>query len=238
MRSRARNVSTYLVPSIGRCGSNLLTRLIASSSGLPIVFARTYDRLLTSNAVVKTHLKFKDSISGDFRAVFVYDDPYSIIASLYDVWGDETFGDKWNNEKGVSGSVAEPFDSDFYKHWFKRHLTNLGVTESQLDRFLRFSQRSKLIGFMYLVTGDKLGFIDNVTSWSQAANTVMLSFSAWRRNYDVMTKLIAEHLDLDLASMPSEIKERRSSRNALPLLLRMAIRVNYPRSLVPPNSIA
>ncbi len=231
MRAQWPYPSTYLVPSIGRCGSNLLTRLIAASSGLPIVFARSYDQLVTSNAVVKTHLKYRDSISGDFRAVFVYDDPCSIVASLYDIWGDKTFGDKWNDEKGVSRAEALP--SDFYRHWFKRHLTNLSVAESHLDRFFYLSQRSKLIGFMYLVAGDKLGFIANVASWNQAVNTVMLRFSSWHQNYEAVTQVISQHLGLDLAPKPTEIKQRRSSKDTLPLLLRMAIRVNYPRAFAP-----
>ncbi len=46
----------YIIPSIGRCGSNLLTSLVSKASGKKIRYVGSYDKLDKHDGCVKKEL--------------------------------------------------------------------------------------------------------------------------------------------------------------------------------------
>lgn len=88
----------YIIASIGRCGSKLITQLVKEAVGTSAkkYFASTYEKLNKVNGnVYKTHAHFKYEPDFDYCAIFVWGDVDKVISSLYNMCGNDDALKEW-----------------------------------------------------------------------------------------------------------------------------------------------
>jgi len=195
----------YIVPSIGRSGSKLIATQIAAACGKKLVIIRSlkdYDK----PGVKKTHLHFRDEFSFPYRAVYMYSDIGSSIASLY--------------------SLAKQGKYRFLKDHFK----NLEIDPDDIKEFF---QRLKTEStnpdvenaFLYMTQGDKFRFMENMRSWRRSRHTLFLRYEDLMKNKDEMSKRISQHLGVQLPGFKPG--KRKSRPEELPAVLREEISATY-----------
>jgi len=200
----------YIVPSIGRCGSTLLVRIIAESSGRERVFVSNINKLERHKGkVMKTHAHFKKEPNFDYKAVFLYADVLSIITSLYNI-----------DRKGR-----------FMLIWLLGHLSHLEVKKRHVIIFAFLYALGLLIrpikplAFAYLITNDKFRFKENMRAWSKSQNTLFIDYNALCAQKEETVEKISNYLGMHLYSF--EIKPRTSNTKEIPQKLRKLVDYNY-----------
>ena len=220
----------YLVPSIGRCGSNLIVKMLSDATKAQKVFTYSYNDLFNNdNCVIKTHLHFKQEPNGDFRTIFIYDDIEAVVASLYDIYGNNNFIKKHEEEVGTE-IISKKSTSLFWKNWFKRHFQNLEMKPTHIRLFFLIAKLSKQLAFIYLCSGDKFRFKNNIKSWKNSNKTLFVKYTDLANNKEEILKKISAWVEVEIQDV--EIKERSSSPLGLPFLLRKLIDRTYPTDLV------
>jgi len=71
----------YIIASIGRCGSTLITDLIAQAAQKKIMYANTINE--HDNSIIKTHAHFTEEPNFGYKAIFIYGNITNTIASMY-----------------------------------------------------------------------------------------------------------------------------------------------------------
>lgn len=214
----------YILSSIGRCGGNLLFRLVKEATGRRGVFAASYDVLNKADGrVKKTHLHFKEEFEHDYRAVFIYGEIACVIASLYKIYGDSNFEKRWNERTGVifRGKIS----SHFWKIWLRQHFFHLGINSRYIKIFFLIARYSKMLAFLFLIVGDKFNFKSNIESWKHSKKTFFVKYENLCTKKEEMLKQISDWLGVALPSF--ELKKRASGQSELPFILRMAINMTY-----------
>ena len=117
----------YIIPSVGRCGSTIMTECVAKASGKKQSFVnKPSDLRSIDERTLKTHLHFPGELPPDYKVVYMYDDTAAVIATLYRL---RFFPDKW----------------------FRNHLCNLGVRKLLIKVFL--SGKAEQTDGVYLFDG-------------------------------------------------------------------------------------
>lgn len=193
----------YLQPSTGKCGSTLMTQLIAQATGREICYAHHLSDF--PGAIKKTHSHFTGEPTFDYRAVFVYGHIGDGIAQLY-------FTKGVYDSHLVNLQMRESHRSAFYKI--------LGKPAS------RFYELRRFLAFAYLVWGDKFRFNENIESWKKSKHTLFIKYEDWMMNKETVSRQVSRHLGIELPDF--QVVKRSSSENDLPPLLRLLILWTYP----------
>jgi len=238
-----------LIAGIGRCGSNMITAFIAKSFGINLKFTNSYRGLVSSDKYVfKTHLHFNREIPSDYRILFLYDDIDLVIASLYKIWGDKLFYERWSKETADSLAVCSTnrvknkgssypvnlasgkYTGDkkmLYKAWFLEHLTHLQVKKYHIKIFFTIARLNKLVAFLYMVIGDKFQFKRNMESWRRSKRCLFVKYSWMLKNKELVFKNISNFLEQAINPDEINVMKRKSKKEDLPLILRKAIQFTY-----------
>jgi hypothetical protein len=136
----------YVIASIGRSGSTLITNLISQATGLPSLFSS--DLNSSESGIHKTHLHFKNEPDFSYKAIFIYSKNITdVISSMY------------------AGRV------DMKRHLyhlevFKRHrlIFKLAIKIRRLFKYERIDKAINMLVFRYMITNDKFRFKENVLS--------------------------------------------------------------------------
>jgi hypothetical protein len=193
-----------LIPSLGRCGSTLVSDSIAAALHTKVHFVPDY-RIAPKKWVLKTHVPYRGAPDYDYCAVFLWGNVGDIIASLYQM------RTSWGSDK-IDG--------------LRLHLKHLDVWTERADYFFMRLERDYDDAFAYLIAGDKLNFCFNYLSWGAAPNTRAIKYEHLcaypTETFDEISDFIGTHVP------PPEIKPRQSSIAQLPKRLQNLIRENYP----------
>jgi len=216
----------YIIPSIGRCGSNLLTSLISKASGKKACYVNSYDKLGKHDGhVKKTHLHFKKELNCDYRAIYLHGDMGDIIASIYNLYGNPNFQNKWQKEIRNIQETKEKLNPLFWKGFLGNHLKHLEVKKRHIIMFFIISRLSKQLAFLYLIIGDKFRFKENIESWRGSRNVLFVKYEELCKNKKESLRNISNFLGLTLPDF--KVKKRKSSKLQLPLKLQRAIKSVY-----------
>jgi len=216
----------YIIPSIGRCGSNLLTSLISKASGKKIRYIGSYDELNKHDGCVKkTHLHFRKELNCDYRAIYIYGDIGDTIASIYNLYGNPNFQNKWQKEIGHIQEKKEKLNPLFWKSFLGNHLEHLEVKKRHIAMFFIISKFSKQLAFLYLIIGDKFRFKENIESWRGSRNVLFVKYEELYKNKKESLRNISNFLGLTLPDF--KVRKRTGSKLQLPLILQRAIKLVY-----------
>lgn len=193
----------YIQPSTGKCGSTLMTQLMAQATGREISYARDLHDF--PGTIKKTHSHFKTEPHFDYRAVFVYGNIGDGIAQLYFTRG--VFNSHLENLQ-----IKESHRKVFYKI--------LG------ERSSRFYELRRFLAFFYLVWNDKFRFNENIKSWRKSKHTLFIKYEDWMENKEKISRQVSDYLGIELPDF--QIVKRASSEEDLPFLLRHLILWTYP----------
>jgi len=135
----------YVIASIGRSGSTLITNLISQATGLPFVLSP--DLNSPESGILKTHLHFKIEPGFSYKAIFIYSKNITdVISSMY------------------AGRV------DMKRHLyhlevFKRHrlIFKLAIKIRRLFKYEKIDEAINKLVFRYMITNDKFRFKENAT---------------------------------------------------------------------------
>ena len=187
---------------MGRCGSSLISTLLASVTARIEIFASSYETLRGSDAsLIKTHTHLKRALPYEYKAVYMYGAVTPIIRSLYKLWRDKKYG------------------------FVKEHLENLEV--KKFDRFVFniLYPLNQASAFFYLISGDKFRFKENMASWKSSKSTIFIKYEDLiSSNKEVMMK-ISDFLGVQLPEL--KINDRFSRNTSLPRLLEKEIEKVY-----------
>lgn len=208
----------YIIASMGRCCSGLMTRLIQEATGWKVLYARSYIGIARGSnchyvcllnhcdsSVKKTHAHFLKEPNFDYRAIYMYRDIGDIVASLYRLG----------------------------PGWLEEHLVNLEVNKDHINTYFRIvnfkmpGRYRNFFAMLYLIIGDKFRFKDSMASWRHAKNVLFLRYEDLCKNKEKCLKEISNHLGIVLPDF--EIKKAASSKKQLPLLLQAVIKLVYER---------
>lgn len=214
----------YILPSIGRSGGDLLFYLVLRATGGKGVFVSSYSNLNRPDEhVIKTHLPFKKEFNYNYRAIFIYRQTAGIIASLYRIYGDSGFEKRWNEQ--IRTSFKGKISPLFWKSWMRQHFFHLGIKSRYINFFFAIARYSKLLAFLFLVTGDKFNFKSNIKSWKQSQKTLFVRYEDLGAKKDETLKKMSNWLGVNLPDF--EFKKSASRKAELPFILRIAINVTY-----------
>ena len=203
----AKEPPTFIIASIGRTGSTTMATKIAKAVSDNQRFLREIDPAGSDEypRVLKTHMRFREEFRFPYKAIFLYSDISSSIASLY--------------LKAREGDL----------HFLVAHLENLGVRKRYIAVFavlLRLKMLS--LAFLFLIIKDKFHFMELIDSWKRAKNVLFVSFESLTQETDTTLTQIASFLEIEPLSL--NVRERNSSPTQLPAVLRWAIQAQYSES--------
>lgn len=152
----------YIIASIGRSGSTLVSDLLSQATGTAIKF--TSDISSAEDGVYKTHIHFKFEPDNSYKAIFIYSkDITDVIASMYSSMN--------------SGRV------DMKKHLvhlevLKRHRLFfwMAVKIGKLLRYEKIIAATKTFAFRYMITNDKFRFKESALSWKSSKNVLFVAY--------------------------------------------------------------
>ena len=186
----------YVIPSLGRCGSSVMARAIERASGAS-GWPYRQDWARATDAVIKTHGHFHGEPAFEYRAVYC--------------WG--PLGDVFASLRSYMGAHLIP------------HLEHLGVAADQIADFNQLSASDDLGAWLYLITGDKCRFVDNLTTWEGSQQALFVHYTDWERNAEEVFRRVSAHTQL--AVKPVTLHARRGHMGDLHPTLQAAIRAEY-----------
>lgn len=188
----------FIVSSIWRSGSTLVSNLISKWSKRPIRFLRKlseYSKINKDIYVIKTHCILNDKPKFNYKAIFLYSDIESSIASIYNI-------DKINP-----------------------HLKNLWVNFLNRIIFNIIKINNKEEAYIFLIKWDKFNFKRNINSWKNDKNTLFIKFEDLLKNKENKIKEISNFLWVNIPDF--EVKKRETSSKNLPKELLDEIKKEY-----------
>ncbi len=168
---------TYIVASIGRSGSTLISKLIAEAKGLNIKYVSDIS-IENKDFLIKTHSHFRKEPEHEYRAIFIYGNIYDAIYSM------------------MHGKVN-----------LKKHLVHLEVKQSDRRIFWFLHFFSKTLAFKYIVKDDKLRFKENIVSWQKSKNTLFVDYDRLETEKKKVLEEISEFLNLQLSDFEFRKRE-------------------------------
>ena len=155
----------YIVPSLGRCGSQLMTVALHNNIWgfknhekgflkMTRPFIREYPTVFNAGCVYKTHL-YPTDYPKKCKVVFTFGDPLSIILSVYD---------KSVNDPRWGSAHFANFDANFndFNDLLKKDVLNL---ENMFDCFYK-EQTCDIICLRYETLWENVDIISNFLGWS------------------------------------------------------------------------
>ena len=195
----------YIVASIGRSGSTLVTKLICEAMGLP--FAFTTNLNTPDDGILKTHLHFKLEPDFDYKTIFIYSkNIIDVISSMY------------------AGRL------DITRHLyhlevFRRHrfIFMLATQIRRLFRNERINEALNTLVFRYMIKNDKFRFKENALSWKASKRVLFVAYEDLCASKDKELLRMSTFLGITLPDF--EIKERLAKTDNTPIeLIDLAMR--------------
>lgn len=195
----------YIIASIGRSGSTLVSELVSQSIGKNIIFIS--DLRSTEDAVLKTHVHFKFEPKYDYRVIFIYSkDIIDVISSMY------------------SGRM------DVMKHLvhlevLKRHriIFWMVIKIGALLRLRKIIDATKTLAFQYMIKNDKFRFKENALSWKSSKSVLFVAYEDLVESKDKELLRISTFLGIALPDF--EVRKRQAKDDNTPTeLIDLALR--------------
>ena len=195
----------YVIASIGRSGSTLVSELVSHSIGKNIILIS--DLRSIEDAVLKTHVHFKFEPKYDYRAIFIYSkDIIDVISSMH------------------SGRMD-----------VMKHLVHLEVLKRQriifwmiikigaLLRLRKIIDATKSLAFQYMIKNDKFRFKENALSWRSSKNVLFIAYEDLCESKDKELLRMSSFLGITLPTF--EVRKRQAKEDNTPAkLINLAMR--------------
>ena len=189
----------YIISSIGRSGSTLITDVIAQATGQKIAFATSFKP--AEEGVLKMHAHFRGEPGYEYRAIFIYS----------------------KNVEDVIASMFSPLLD------LKKHLVHLEVSKKHRAVFWTIVKVGKLFGkkaakvakqaaFRYLIKGDKLRFRENMLSWKSAQHVLFVAYEDLCGSKERELARISGFLGISLPDFV--VRQRQTKDYGVPVNLR------------------
>lgn len=176
----------YIVPSIGRSGSTLVTRLICEATGRTEGYTQDLfqQHLVDDGTVKKTHAHFVAELPYEYRAVYTWGDVGDVLSSMF------------------SGRVNLPV-----------HLEHLEVDVENQIAFWEMLDRDADEAFAFLVEGDRLRLWENIRSWALSERVLFVEYERLCSDKNEVLAAMREHTGLALPDF--DVKPRVTGRAQL-----------------------